>query len=518
MGTTTRHGSPQAQETEPLLSGTSSVESPDARRWKASPYWCIPVILVVNIARGMTVSPKIAVYKEIACRALQSTDSVWVDCNTPEVQARASQIQASVLTLMYILSSVSTGLWSKWGDDRGRKALFSVCLFGFIGMESVFILVSGPISAITDKAEAFILAGPILEGLCGGLSVFNGVMHAYIADCTPDGSRAKIFSTIQGIVFVGLALGPWSTGILSSFIPLNTYSPFYISIGLQVVLLLYVIFLLPESLRKTTTQSAPVQTTETPLSPKPILETLKNLMTRFFAALISPIAIFRPRRVTHGTASRMDVTLTLLGFSILLYICSTAVYPLKYLYGQHIYKWTPNQLGYYMSLLWIARATNLLVIMPFVVSYFKPKMPTNGATSPESIALEFKFDKTLAQASLCVDALADFLIVVSPASSQTLFVLYSCMSSFTSGGNPALHSLGAVCIYALGYGSETGRLFGAIGVLNAIAHSISPTIFAMTYSLTVASHPSSIFLVAAALLFGAVMLLGRLRINLTTVV
>jgi len=340
-------------------------------------------------------------------------------------------------------------------------------------------------------------------------------VHAYIADCTPDGSRSRIFSAIQGMVFIGLAIGPWIAGILLSFTNLGTYFLFYISIVIQLVLLIYIIFFFPESLRSK--EQSTGADAELGLVPNSTLQTLKDLIGRFFVALISPIAIFRPRTVTHGTTLRKDYNLTLLGLALFLYIVSTAVYPLKYLYGQHTYSWTPPQLGYYMSLLWISRAINLLILLPLIVSYFKPKTTITGASSPESIGLELQFDRRLAQASLSLDALADLFVAISPASSQASFIAFSCLSSFASGGNPALHSLGAVCIYALGHGSETGRLFGAIGVLNAIAHSISPTIFALTYSMTVSTNPRTIFLVATALLFIAVMLLGRMRTKATMV-
>lgn len=46
--------------------------------------------------------------------------------------------------------------------------------------ELVFISVSGSISAITSRGEVFILVGPVLEGVCGGLSTFNGVVHASV--------------------------------------------------------------------------------------------------------------------------------------------------------------------------------------------------------------------------------------------------------------------------------------------------------------------------------------------------
>ncbi|KAJ7104093.1 major facilitator superfamily domain-containing protein [Mycena belliarum] len=505
-------------ETDLNLSRSASRSALRIRRWKANPYWVIPIVLVVNIARGMTLSPRIKVYNDIACRVVGSpnpTNSLFAhlidDCKVPESQARASKIQASILTIMNVLSSGSTGLWSQWGDVQGRKIIFCVSIVGFVAMELVFILVSGSISAITRRAEAFILIGPVLEGLCGGLSVFNGVVHAYVADCTPDGSRSRIFSAIQGIVFVGLAIGPWVAGILQKLTNLGPYSLFYLSIAMQIMLLVYILLFFPESLRSKIQPSAPLDTNLTLDSPRPQKKSMKEIINSFTVALVSPITIFMPRTVVHGVASRKDYNITLLGIAMFLYIVSTAVYPVKYLYGQNTYSWNSVQLGYYMSLLWISRAINLLFLLPVIISYFKPKIPAAGAASSESIALELRFDKRLAQASLSLDALADLLVAISPTSSQVSFIAYSCMSSFTSGGNPALHSLGAVCLHALGHGSETGRLFGALGVLSAVAHSISPTIFALTYSMTVSTYPKTIFCVAASLLTTAVLLLSRIR-------
>ncbi|KAK7033172.1 major facilitator superfamily domain-containing protein [Favolaschia claudopus] len=482
----------------------------------ANPYWVIPVVLVVSIARGMTLSPRIKVYNEIACRAVGSPtpdDTLLrlvasAGCQSPEVQARASKIQASIITIMSVLSSASTGLWSQWADINGRKILFCVSIIGFIVMEFVFILVSGSINAITRRGEAFILIGPVFEGFCGGLSVFNGVFHAYISDCTPDGSRSRIFSTVQGIVFVGLALGPWIAGIVLSNTSLGAYSLFYISIAIQLVLLAYVVFLLPESIRSRGQQPIQLHVDPVPTGAK---ETLRGHIQRLANAFVSPIFIFRPRIIDDGISSEKDYSLTLLGSALFLYILSTAVYQLKYLYGQHTYEWNSVQLGYYMSLLWISRAINLLFLLPVIISYFKPKTPTHGPLTPEDIALELRFDKRLARASLSVDALGDLLITIAPTSSQLSFIAASCLSSFTSGGNPALHSLGAVCLHALGHSSETGRLFGAVGVLNAIAHSMAPAIFAATYSLTVGTYPKTVFCLAAGLLLSAVFLLAGIR-------
>ncbi|KAF7374802.1 hypothetical protein MSAN_00365900 [Mycena sanguinolenta] len=508
---------------EPLLASNNELETQPLRNRDrtlgsriANPYWVIPVVLVVNIARGMTLSPRIKVYNDIACRAVGAPDTednlltllVANGCQSPEVQARAAKIQASVMTIMSVLSSGSTGLWSQRGDVSGRKFLFYVSIIGFILMDLMFALVSGSISAITRRGEVLILLGPAFEGICGGFSVFNGVFHAYISDCTPHGSRSRIFSAMQGIVFVGRAFGPWIAGLILPFTNFGPYALFYFSMTIQLALLVYVIFLLPESLQSRERQSTQLDHEPATPTSSPVP---KNLIRKFTHALISPITIFRPRTIHDGISSRKDYSLTLLGSAMFLYINATAVYQLKYMYGQHTYSWDSVQLGYYMSLIWITRAINLLILLPVLISYFKPKTPITGASTPESIALELQFDRRLARASLSVEALGDILVIIAPTSSQLSFIAASCLSSFTSGGNPALHSLGAVCLQALGYSSETGRLFGAVGVLNAIGHSISPGIFAATYSNTVSTYPKTIFCLAATLLISAVTLLGGIR-------
>jgi hypothetical protein len=73
--------------------------------------------------------------------------------------------------------------------------------------EGVFMLVMRHVSFFEGYAEQLILVGPVIEGLTGGLSTFNGVVHAYvvclgklrcvlmsrlcsyISDCTSHGSR-----------------------------------------------------------------------------------------------------------------------------------------------------------------------------------------------------------------------------------------------------------------------------------------------------------------------------------------
>lgn len=47
-----------------------------------------------------------------------------------------------------------------------------------VDRELVFILVTTGDTIFVTYAERFILLGPILDGFVGGLSAFNGVVHA----------------------------------------------------------------------------------------------------------------------------------------------------------------------------------------------------------------------------------------------------------------------------------------------------------------------------------------------------
>lgn len=70
------------------------------------------------------------------------------------------------------------------------------------------MLVMRPNSFFGRRAEQLILVGPVVEGLVGGISTFNGIFHAfvnfsdisasssadisffrYVSDCTRPGSR-----------------------------------------------------------------------------------------------------------------------------------------------------------------------------------------------------------------------------------------------------------------------------------------------------------------------------------------
>jgi hypothetical protein len=135
-----------------------------------------------------------------------------------------------------------------------------------------------------------------------------------------------------------------------------------------------------------------------------------------------------------------------------------------------------------------------------------------------------------------MDASANALIAMSPTSSQPLFVFLTSLNALTSGGHPALQSLGAVSLRAMGKGNEIGLVFGALGLSNAVSHIVAvrpiqcflhhclahicalvcpqPGTYAAIYGATVAAFPKAMFVTSAALLYIAVFLLARIQPNI----
>lgn len=161
-----------------------------------------------------------------------------------------------------------------------------------------------------------------------------------------------------------------------------------------------------------------------------------------------------------------------------------------------------------MSFLWIIRALNLLIILPrkspvnlryvyyihlvtVILAYFSSNHAAQTNVSEDAhIASAIRFDRRIAAISLFMDASANALIAVSPTSSQALFVFLTSLNALTSGGHPALQSLGAVSLRAMGKGNEMGLVFGALGVANAVSHIVAVRPHPMSPSLGL-PHSSS---------------------------
>ncbi|KAJ7067798.1 major facilitator superfamily domain-containing protein [Mycena amicta] len=561
--------------------------------YRARPLWLVPFAVIAALVRGMTLAPRVAVFTQLACSQIHHQNTLLQaapiyhvnspllflepsrddgnagnrtqpaprSCKSdPAVTARAAKIQATYAMTMGFLSALTTGWWGQFGDRYGRTKLLAVSTVGWFLTDVSFILSSSPGSPLAAHAHKLLLLAPAFEGFFGGWSTLQSTASAYISDCTSSGSRASVFSRFAGVEFLGFSAGPiLGAWLIRHPIPLFSDST---NSGAQTVISVFWVaaigsfinfclsaFILPESVSKekrervNTPQEVVIAAIES--IPKADSGILTPFVPSFVKTYLSPLRTFFPVKIpVSGTNKvRRDWSLTLLMCALFGYMLSAGLYQIKYLYGSHVYSWTPEQLSYYISFMGGGRALFLLVAFPLVISTFKPKsiLPTPPPTAngvkikpkptKEHLAREIKFDLRLAKISLCIDIVANSAIVLAPApsytmhahaidgasdaqfrSSQALFVMASWTASWGAGLIPAIRSLAlsimqsrALLAAADGVepqGVDTGKLFGALAILQAIGQMIlGPPLFALIYSSTVATFPKAVFCTAIGILF-----------------
>ncbi|KAJ3744437.1 major facilitator superfamily domain-containing protein [Lentinula detonsa] len=509
----------------------------------------------------------------------------------PKVQKEAARIQTILTTTMGLLSAFSTGWWGHFSERHGRTRVLAMATLGLLLTDLTFILVATPGSPLAAHGHKLLVIAPIIEGLLGGWSTLQSATSAYVSDCTSPGSRATIFSRFNGVFFLGFSIGPVLGGwIIRNGIPgvdrIGTINKqgksvtevFWLAICFSFMNFLLTTFMFPESLSKEQQEKAKLahdgfdskgkrSPDDGPLdqsSPAGAESNMASSMSKpsILGRAFSPLALFLPVVITEATHTgirkRKDWSLTLLAVAMFLYMLSTGVYQIKYLYVVHTYNWAADQLSYYISYLGALRALGLLFLLPSIIASFKPKPPTGqGKQSKPTkgrLAGEINFDLLLTRCSLSIDILSQFLVAIIPtpevvhhmrevtagsisnpnwihdptSRNTVLFVLVSGLSSIGSGFIPACQSL-ALCIVQarqllegqidtdqpteeqeeseLGGGLKPqadtgiGKLFGALSMLQAVGQMIlGPLLFGLLYGNTVAFFPKAIFVFGCAIL------------------
>ncbi|KAF9485211.1 MFS general substrate transporter [Pholiota conissans] len=467
----------------------------------------------------------------------------------PAVQAGAARLQTMMTTTMGLLSALTTGWWGHFGERHGRTRVLAISTLGLFLTDLTFILVSTPSSPLSQHGHILLLVAPFIEGLLGGWSTLQSGTSAYLSDCTSSGSRARIFSRFQGVVYLGFAAGPSIGGwlIQHPFGPGITgreqgkvvTTVFWVAIAGSFVNLLLMLFVFPESLNQKKMERAAAAyaqsgtakgkvRTSTAAAAEDVedadegdgAEASENLREVEAAVIktgspgvvmrfLSPLAVFLPVMVLVpspngiGMRKRRDWSLTLLAVTLFGFMLSTGLFQIKYLYATHTYGWGPEQLSYYISFMGGGRAVWLLVGLPTLIGFFKPRSPpsnadagnsdgnagTNGKKSVNAgeqastktlvngkkpkatraqLGHEIGFDLVLTRCSLLIDVISHSLVAILPApintadvrakfmalatpgdsafnSSQAMFVVASSLNGMGSGAVPAIQSL-ALCI------------------------------------------------------------------------
>ncbi len=150
------------------------------------------------------------------------------------VELGASETQIGLLVATYPIAQLfGAPLLGKLSDRFGRKP---VLIASIIGTGMAFVVLA------TARVLPILFISRFIDGITGGNIT---VAQAYISDVTDEKSRGKALGMIGAAFGLGFILGPATGGILAG---INYSLPAWLGAGLEVMNIILVITLLPESL------------------------------------------------------------------------------------------------------------------------------------------------------------------------------------------------------------------------------------------------------------------------------
>ncbi|KDQ61041.1 hypothetical protein JAAARDRAFT_32037 [Jaapia argillacea MUCL 33604] len=456
----------------------------------------------------------------------------------PVVQAAVAELNAVFTTTMGILGFTTTAYWGSLSDRYGRTFVLKLTSFGLLFQAVNFVLVAW-YSEWLPGGYWWVLLGGIVEGFSGGITTAAAAVHAYMADCCEPGTRSRVFSLQLGLLFLGMALGPTLASLLIKYTQ-NLLSIFYLTLVIDVCYVIFIWGVVPESLTRGRMEGSRQKYDDLVKGGSnregedgQVVSVWERVVGRGKSLRVfSPLSILVPPKM-EGKGRKRDWNLTLAVASLGLVFSIIGSFTYKFQYASATFGWTSEELGYWLSLVGAARAIHLTVVLPVLISFFKPKPPPIALPTSPSEPLHSSpsrspspptkpptpthlnspaFDLTIARISLIVDIIAYTLMPLAP--SPTLFTLAAILGSFGAGFGPAVQSLSLeLFLRREDGGGESGRLFGAISVVQVMCSQVlSPAIFGLVYMKTVATFPKAIFFMSAGVVVFAFVLFSLIRL------
>jgi DHA1 family multidrug resistance protein-like MFS transporter len=148
---------------------------------------------------------------------------------------KATGIQLGIIFAGFALSrSIFAPIVGQYSDKHGRKNLMIAGLVLFTVVSACFVYAKTPLALTLIRfAQGFAVV------------LVTPVAQAYIGDLTPIGKEGKYMNLFFMSFFAGMAIGPYLGGILTD--QFNIKAPFYAMGGLSFMVMVLVLFLVPES-------------------------------------------------------------------------------------------------------------------------------------------------------------------------------------------------------------------------------------------------------------------------------
>ena len=408
----------------------------------------------------------------------------------PEIQSLVTKFTLYLTVIGGALSAVMAPKLGALSDRHGRLKLLVVTSMGAFCGEIITILAAKYPDTVKYQ---WLLLGAVLDGLCGSFTTGMAINHAYAADCTPPPKRAIAFGYFHGCLFAGIALGPLIAAFLVK-VSGQLITIFYAALGVHVFFMLFVLFVVPESLTKKRQQLARERYAAEGESSGP--SGYSWLWAIQKGNILAPLKILWP--TGPGTSNHLRANLILLSavdtiiFGVAMGSMTVVVYYTGYQFG-----WDTAQSSEFISIVSIARVSALVIFLPSFVKLVRGSLASrqrreSGFAVPERNSGSDTLDLSIVRFSIVLEILGYTgyaLVRTGP-----LFILSGVFAACGGVGSPTLQSALTKHVPH----DRVGQLLGATGLLHALARIVCPVVFNLIYAQTVKTFPQTVFVALAA--------------------
>ena len=467
----------------------------------------LPFLVLTLASGGLTVSQMDLIMK-ILCREYAMNQPLTpgedgADCQElSSVQALFAQFMLRANLLSSILGAISATILGAISDLNGRAKIIALTTLGPFLIDILILVISKYPNRVSVQ---WLLLGFGLDGVCGSFVATNALAHAYITDCTAPDQRTEVFGYFHGCLFLGAAFGPF----LGSYINRASNNPlamFYIAIACHVFFLVFVGWVVPESLSLERQKAAREHRSSRSENQ---LQGGMGPLSRSWSRTIKVselFGIFNLLALDVEGSSR-DTRTNLISLAVvesITFAVATAYMPIAIAYTKFRFDWDNFQTTTFVSIEYSTALVTLFVVLPLAKRFVKAKQKRHAREYlPPSSA--DAFDVMIIRSGVLVQLIG--FIGLSFAENGTLFIICSSFAALGAIASPSLLS----ALTRLVPTHQIGQLLGLVGLSHCIARILATSIYEYIFQQTVGSLTRAVLLSMAATYGLALYLAWRIR-------
>lgn len=420
-------------------------------------------------------------------------------CFVPEVKRSVSMFTMAINLTVGILSAITAPKLGHLSDRYGRTKFLALSSCGGCISEVIFIICAKYPDVFHYN---WLILASVFDGLAGSFTAGQILSNSYSSDCTPPSKRGVSIGRLHACLFTGLAFGP----LLASYIVALTgtlLSVFYVTLGCHLFFVLFVGFVIPESLTKERQVRAQKKHREQEEAAAASGNAVIGVAR--YANVFAPLTALWPRQPGSSPALRQNLVAFATVDTILMGAgLSAGTVILLYCESDSTWGWGTLESSRFISAVSFVRVFVLLVFLP-TINYFLRVRPAakrareTGVPASDHNAGADTLDLVLIRFAVMSDVIGCLGYLL--ARREELFVISGMLTAFGGLGSATIQAAATKHVPA----EQVGKLLGAIGLLHGLSRVVGPIAFNSLYYATVGKFDQAIFALLIGL-FGVALL------------